>query len=608
MVENVEQILAEINILSVKGNFFEAERKAKIVLNLFDGTKEETASFVWLLNLLAEIAYRLKKYDEAISYAEKALSLTKQQFGPTNVYVAASLTFIGLAQLRLGKLLSAKITFKNTLQFIVNSYGENTERHLSTLQNLARVCYEMGDSIECEMYLEESMEVYQLVFRNNFISMNYNERMSLSDKYYSYQLQTFNYISNNQTFSDSFLKKVFDFRLNTKIMLLENLDNYIWVENSFEKIKASLYDDEIAIEVIRFNELEESETGKSRYIFWVISSENTNAPKVLSLCTDPSEEREKYTNYIKNIKKKSVDFDSYEIYWKFLAPELKDKKQLYLSLDGVYSFINVNTIVTETGSYLIDEYNIKYYNDLRNVIGKDQAKTNFPSEALLMADPIFYSEEIYLKDKTIEQFLKQLPESKNEIKAVSEILEGGNCRTAVFYHEEVTKSAFENISKVQLLHIATHGIFNNNLSRFNDANEMMHNSGLFLSHPFIFSKEKNDLVLTQEGYLSSGDVVKMDLHNLELVVLSACNSGLGVQLQIGDSFGFVRTFFVAGVHNLIISFWEVEDRITHEFMKLFYSFWTEEKNMSSAFYRAQREMKHKYRHPMYWGGFILMHR
>ena len=608
MAENVEQILAEINILVVKGNFSEAERKAKIVLNLFDGAKKENANFVWILNLLAEISYRHKKYDESLAYAERALSLIQKQFGPNHFYAAASLSFIGLAQMKLRKFPSAKITFKNTLQLIDTSYGKNTEKYLLSLQNLARVCSEMGDSIECETHLEESMEVYQSVFRNNFASMDYNERMSLSDKFFSYQLQIFNYVSNNQTFSDSFLKKVFDFRLNTKMMLLENLETYAWVNNTFEKIKDSLHTDEIAIEVVRFHEMEESETGKSRYVFWVVSSETKNAPKVLTLYANPAKERKDYTSYIKNIQKKSVDFDSYEIYWKFLTSELKDKKQIYFSPDGVYSFINVNTIVTETGTSLIDEYNIRLYNDLRNVIERDQEKTKLPTEALLLADPTFYKPEVYVKVKNKKQILTQLPESKKEIKNVNEILERINCRTSTFCDEEVTKAAFENISKVQLLHIATHGNFNNNFSTFNDANEMMHHSGLYLSHPFVFSKEKKDLVLIKEGYLSSGDVVKMDLNNLELVVLSACNSGLGVQIKTGDSFGFLRTFFVAGAHNLITSLWEVEDKITHEFMKLFYSYWTEEQNKSSAFYRAQREMKRKYRYPMYWGSFILMHR
>lgn len=609
MTENIEQRLSEINILIVKGNYSEAETKAKDALSLFDGVKKESTNFVWMLILLAELSFRHKRYDEALSYAERALSIIQKRFGQNYVHEMASLSFIGLSQLKLKQFSLAKATLTKVLQLTKNSFGKNSENYLLSLQNLALVCNEMGDTVECELGLEESMEVYLELVKDNFDMLDYDERIALSDKYFSYQLCIYNYISNSQHCSDEFLKKVLDFRLNTKMQLLEKLDANIFVGNSFDKIKRSLHADEAAIEVIRFLEMEEMVTGNSRYVFLIVSHETVSSPKLVSIFTDPDEEKNEHDVYLRNIQKKTVDFSSYDTYWKVLEPELKDKKKIYFSPDGIYRYLNVNTLMKEEGIYLLEDCNILLYNDLRNLIDRDQLREKLPTEALLLSSLTFYNDEVFSKDKTIAKFLPQIPESKNEIATVRKILDDSNCHTYVCCDEAVTKSVFNNITEFQLLHIATHGYFRIPLPDTPvKTEEMMSHSGLFLSHPFVYSQEKEDLELTEEGFLSSGNIVEMELHNLDLVVLSACNSGLGFQIQSGDSFGFVRTFFVAGAHNLITSLWEVEDKITHEFMKLFYSSWMEEQNKYSAFNRAQREMKHKYRYPMYWGGFILVHR
>jgi len=98
----------------------------------------------------------------------------------------------------------------------------------------------------------------------------------------------------------------------------------------------------------------------------------------------------------------------------------------------------------------------------------------------------------------------------------------------------------------------------------------------------------------------------MNLNTLDLVVLSACDSGSGAQINAGESFGFQRTFFLAGAKTLIMSLWSVEDKITTEFMISFYSNWVKNGDKFLSFRLAQQQIKTKYRYPFYWGGFIIM--
>lgn len=608
MKEDIHKILAESHLLCLWGKYADAETKSLLALTLLKEEKKNDTVFASALTSLAEIYFHQKRYDESLSMAEEALPIFERQFGKEHSHTAGCLSFIGLSQMKLKRFSLAKEILKDTLRLTKNCFGKTSESYLKALQNLAFVCTAIGDTNESESFLEESMEVYLELVKNNFNTIDYDERVALSDKYFSYQLHIYNYITTTPQCSNEFLKKVFDFRLNTKLLLLEIFDSSMLGSDAFEKIKSTLLTDEVAIEVIRFLEMEERETGNSRYAFLIVSNATGSAPKLVTIYTNPDNEKSEHEVYQRNIQKKSVDLTSYATYWNFLTPELKGNKRIYFSPDGIYRNLNINTLETEEGTSLLDEYEVMYYNDLRNLIARDKERATIPKEALLLANPIFYNEDVYSRDKTIAEFLPQIPESKNEIGTVNKILEDSNCRTHVYCDEAVTKSVFNTVSEFQLLHIATHGYFRKTLQTISKVDELMFHSGLFLSHPFVYSAEHDQMALTEDGYLSSNDIVKMDLSPIDLVVLSACNSGLGIQINSGDTFGFIRTFFTAGAHHLIISLWDVEDKVTHEFMDLFYSCWMQSNDKYSAFRKAQQEIKKKYSHPLYWGGFVLYHR
>ena len=99
----------------------------------------------------------------------------------------------------------------------------------------------------------------------------------------------------------------------------------------------------------------------------------------------------------------------------------------------------------------------------------------------------------------------------------------------------------------------------------------------------------------------------MDLSNTELVVLSACETGLGDIKGNEGVYGLQRAFKIAGAKYLMMSLWQVPDRETKEFMVSFYKNWlSKKKDIPEAFRMAQREMRERFINPYAWAGFVLV--
>ncbi len=115
------------------------------------------------------------------------------------------------------------------------------------------------------------------------------------------------------------------------------------------------------------------------------------------------------------------------------------------------------------------------------------------------------------------------------------------------------------------------------------------------------------LLNIDDGILTAYEVSNLYLPNTKLVVLSACETGLGDIQGSEGVYGLQRAFKMAGVQNLIMSLWKVPDVETAEFMEIFYSNLFEGKSVNNAFYLAQNQMKNKYRtEPYKWGAWLLV--
>jgi CHAT domain-containing protein len=172
-----------------------------------------------------------------------------------------------------------------------------------------------------------------------------------------------------------------------------------------------------------------------------------------------------------------------------------------------------------------------------------------------------------------------------------------------------------------VLHIATHGFF------FADPKKDHHNHSSTESDKQVFRSSDNPLnragllfagsnlawggaKLTadaEDGILTAYEATNVSLTKTQLVVLSACETGLGEIKGSEGVFGLQRAFKSAGTEYLMMSLWKVPDKETAEFMTYFYSNWFNGNNIPSAFYQTQQYMKTQYRNDPYkWAAFVLV--
>jgi CHAT domain-containing protein len=216
--------------------------------------------------------------------------------------------------------------------------------------------------------------------------------------------------------------------------------------------------------------------------------------------------------------------------------------------------------------------------------------------------------------------------TKTEVEQIASSVTPNNWQATLLENNDATEEKIiklENKEAKSILHIATHGYafpeydFNDKTISENSlrysyrySTNPMVRSGLILAGgnwAWTGSDTLTKLGAEQNGILTALEVSQLNLKKTKLVVLSACETGLGKIEGSEGTFGLKRGFKLAGVEQMIVSLWPVPDKETMELMTLFYSDLTKSLNPVSSFEKAQKEMRNKYpTDPENWAGFVLV--
>ena len=213
--------------------------------------------------------------------------------------------------------------------------------------------------------------------------------------------------------------------------------------------------------------------------------------------------------------------------------------------------------------------------------------------------------------------LTSLPGTEKEILDIEKFLKSRKWDVKSFLGDSALKVSIKTVKNPRVLHIATHGLFLEDVELESsqvfgfEQKKMIENpllrSGLFFTGADNYLKaEENKPTGDENGLLTAYEAMNLNLDNTELVVLSACETGLG-EIKNGEGvYGLQRAFLVAGARTIIMSLWNVSDQVTQELMIKFYTKWLAGKTKREAFREAQMEIMEDYPGFYYWGAFIMI--
>jgi CHAT domain-containing protein/tetratricopeptide (TPR) repeat protein len=412
---------------------------------------------------------------------------------------------------------------------------------------------------------------------------------------------------------------------------------------SWDKVRNKLKKNEAVVEIQRlapsvYQKSNRNDLQKVMYAVFVLTSETKMRPEILVLGNGEDLET-KYLSYYKNsINFKREDKISYEQFWKPIGNKLKEMNKkgfskIYFSPDGVYHQISLNTLQNpETGKYLLDEQAIQLIGTSRDLVEYGRNETdlskNFAEYETYMLGFPTYNLENKKPDTTkttdrafsaVERIMGArgavsiLPGTKTEIENLKRMFAAKNIKTKTFLAAYASEENIKKIKNPTILHIATHGFFmpevkETEVKTIQDAEKRNLLKNPFMRSGLLFAGCENPVLEGEDGILTAEEAMNLNLDKTELVVLSACETGLG-DVQNGEGvFGLQRAFQQAGAKTVLMSLWKVSDEATQILMTEFYSALLGGKTKRDAFKIAQLKLRQKFESPYYWGAFVMVGR
>jgi len=312
-----------------------------------------------------------------------------------------------------------------------------------------------------------------------------------------------------------------------------------------------------------------------RILVWIVEQDGIKTKEIsikdFNLNKKIEEAREAFTATEENYDYQKICEELYRILFAPVRDLIGDKTTIGIIPHRSLFYLPFQALKGEEG-FLVDQYNL-FYIPSASVYSYCLGKNRGNQESYLgFGNPSFEGKD-----------LASLPLSAEEVKIVAPIFPFND----VFIDKEATETKFKEIcSNFDIIHLSTHGLADDQRPLF--------------SVICLAQDEQND------GEVRAYEVFSLNL-KANLVVLGACETGLGKLSEAEGLVGLVRSFLYAGTPTVIASLWSVFDRPTMELFVKFFRYWKQE-GMSKveALSRAQKELAEEYGLPVAWAGFILI--
>ena len=302
-----------------------------------------------------------------------------------------------------------------------------------------------------------------------------------------------------------------------------------------------------------------------------------------------------------------------------LAPALQGLDTLWISPDAELNRLPFAALTTPgTNTLLSDSLNLRLLTTGRELLDLAAPSRTSSNKSLVVVNPAFdlsqaaapssnssRSPSHHLRSADLDQLRwAPLPGTQKEGEAIAQLTDA-----VLLTQQQASAAAVQQAPAVPVLHIASHGFFLPDQSQPNNNNKLdnpMLRSGIALAGANQAAQRPPG---SDDGYLTALEVAQLDWRGTELVVISACESGLG-SLRAGEGvYGLKRAIAVSGARSSLLSLWKVDDTATAAFMQSFYQRLKNQEGRAEALARTQAEFRSHpiaaWRHPSVWAAFQL---
>ncbi|MDR0506940.1 MAG: CHAT domain-containing protein [Dysgonamonadaceae bacterium] len=443
----------------------------------------------------------------------------------------------------------------------------------------------------------------------------------------------------NQLASSEEMEKLLAQSQEMEKQLLHKLQPYQNLQNLFNRtwkdIQKKLSNKEAAIE---FSVIYPNDFASDTIYYALLLRPNYKYPQIIELC--------KESDLKTAIKQSPYDGKNvYPLIWKPIEKYLNGVSEIFLSPSGLLHGVSFTGMETGKG-YLGEAYDLHQLLSTKDIAEEKSKNTKetsrkhialfggadyglSPAEMVLLDEDLKKDYSFQLTrgmldymDSTRGQGFDYLPGSVKEVQSIAGQLSEKDWNISIFIDKEATETRFKSFSSWQspeILHVSTHGFYfppaknvdffnemGNNRFRLSD-NPLMRSGLAFTGANQTWSGKQLPENNADDGILTSYEVSNLNLSNTELVVLSACETGLGDIVGSEGVYGMQRAFRLAGAKSILVSLWKVPDKETRELMTEFYVQLSHGNSFYQSFSTARRKMRTAYpEQPEKWAGFVFI--
>lgn len=622
---------------------------------------EKHPDFATALISKAGILYKLGKYQESEPYILKGRDIYKEILGNKNPNYAISIY-------NLARLYEATRQFELAKPLILEGlmlFNESISKNFECLSEKEKELFFKTKSWAYEYFYSYSLRrknedptitksVYDNIVRNKglLLKSSTHMRMAIHNSKDKKLIELYdNWISLKEEISNLNSTEISQRTKNPEELeiLANNIEKELMQKSqifsdfkklqniSWEGIKNSLKPNEAAVEFISFPYGNKKDSVV--YCALIVTPQSIQPEMIMlfeesqidSIINPEGKNNLSFVNGLYGLKE-SANESLYQIIWKPIEPFLKNYKTVYYSPDGILHKVSFSAMGTGKNVFLCDNYNLHRVGSTGIVAISEEPmiKKNISACVIGGVD--------YNADQKTEELWNYLPGTLKETNSIKAKFTGNKIKVKSYTGKDATEMVFkyqysEADDRPYILHIATHGFFfpDPDEEVLNNYSEKKYDNGIIAFRGgssgfglWQFVRNENPLMRSglvlagankvwsepmsgtdNDGVLTSQEVTQLDMSGTKLVVLSACETGLGDIRGSEGVYGLQRAFKMAGVRFIIMSLWQVPDNETVEFMETYYSKLLILKDIRAAFNETQKEMRKKY-DPYFWGAFVLI--